>query len=74
MEHPAVAEVVVIPDATAGEVVKAFVAVKDGFEPNDKVIVMATLESEDTSWVADKLPEYAGLNYGSPSEDAVPLT
>jgi hypothetical protein len=28
----------------------------------DKVIVMATLESEDTSWVADKLPEYAGLN------------
>ena len=23
----------------------------------DKVIVMASLESEDTSWVADKLPE-----------------
>jgi acetyl-CoA synthetase len=37
MEHPAVAEVGVIgiPDATAGEVVKAFVAVKDGFVPND---------------------------------------
>lgn len=27
----------------------------------DKIIVMASLESEDTSWVADKLPEYALL-------------
>ena len=37
MEHPAVAEVGVIgiPDPTAGEVVKAFVAVKDGFPPDE---------------------------------------
>jgi acetyl-CoA synthetase len=37
MEHPAVAEVGVIgiPDPTSGEVVKAFVAVKDGFKPSD---------------------------------------
>jgi acetyl-CoA synthetase len=37
MEHPAVAEVGVIgvPDPTAGEVVKAFVAVKDGFAPGE---------------------------------------
>jgi acetyl-CoA synthetase len=37
MEHPAVAEVGVIgiPDETAGEVVKAFVALKDGFEQSE---------------------------------------
>jgi acetyl-CoA synthetase len=37
MEHSAVAEVGVIgiPDPTVGEVVKAFVAVKDGFAPDD---------------------------------------
>ncbi|MCR4283596.1 MAG: acetate--CoA ligase, partial [Bauldia sp.] len=37
MEHPAVAEVAVIgiPDPTAGEVVKAFVALKEGFEPSE---------------------------------------
>ncbi|MCF8156947.1 MAG: acetate--CoA ligase [Rhodoferax sp.] len=37
MEHPAVAEagVIGIPDAMAGEVVKAFVAVKPGFEANE---------------------------------------
>ena len=37
MEHPAVAEagVIGIPDPTAGEVVKAFVALKDGFEPSE---------------------------------------
>lgn len=37
MEHPAVAEVAVIgiPDETAGEVVKAFVALKPGIEPSD---------------------------------------
>ncbi len=37
IEHPAVAEagVIGIPDATAGEVVKAFVALKPGFEPGE---------------------------------------
>ena len=37
MEHPAVAEAGVIgkPDATVGEVVKAFVALKAGFEPTE---------------------------------------
>ncbi len=37
MEHPAVAEAAVIgmPDPTAGEFVKAFVALKGGFEPSD---------------------------------------
>ena len=28
----------------------------------DKIIVMASLESEDTSWVAEELPEYAERN------------
>lgn len=37
IEHPAVAEAAVIgvPDETAGEVVKAFVTLKAGFEPGD---------------------------------------
>lgn len=37
MEHPAVAEAAVIgkPDPTVGEVVKAFVAVKPGYEPTE---------------------------------------
>ncbi|RIK41690.1 MAG: acetate--CoA ligase [Chloroflexi bacterium] len=39
MEHPAVAEAGVIgkPDPVAGEVVKAFVALKDTFEPTDEL-------------------------------------
>jgi acetyl-CoA synthetase len=39
MEHPAVAEVGVIgkPDPMAGEVVKAFVALKAGFAPSDEL-------------------------------------
>ena len=39
MEHPAVAEagVIGIPDAMAGEVVKAFVALKPGFEPDENL-------------------------------------
>ncbi len=39
MEHPAVAEVGVIgiPDETAGEIVKAYVALKPGFEPGEEL-------------------------------------
>src|SRR5574341_355724 len=39
IEHPAVAEAGVIgkPDPIAMEVVKAFVSLKDGYEPNDKL-------------------------------------
>ncbi|TIO05657.1 MAG: acetate--CoA ligase [Mesorhizobium sp.] len=39
MEHPAVAEAAVIgiPDPTVGEVVKAFVALKPGHEPNENL-------------------------------------
>ena len=39
MEHPAVAEVGVIgkPDPLAGEIVKAFVTLQSGYEPNEKL-------------------------------------
>ena len=39
LEHPAVAEAAVIglPDETAGEVVKAYVALKPGFEPSEEL-------------------------------------
>jgi acetyl-CoA synthetase len=39
MEHPAVAEAGVIgkPEPTIGELVKAFVSLKPGYEPNDKL-------------------------------------
>ena len=39
MEHPAVAEVGVIgiPDPLIGQMVKAFVSLKSGYEPNDKL-------------------------------------
>jgi len=51
IEHPAVAEAGVIgkPDPVAMEVVKAFVALKDGFEPDDK------LRREITRFARDKL-------------------
>jgi acetyl-CoA synthetase len=40
MEHPAVAEAGVIgkPDATVGEVVKAFVSLRHGFEPSEALV------------------------------------
>ena len=43
MEHPAVAEAGVIgmPDPVAGEVVKAFVALKAGYEPTDELRLRA---------------------------------
>ena len=39
MEHPAVAEAGVIgkPDPVAGELVKAFVTLRPGFEPDDEL-------------------------------------
>ena len=39
MEHPAVAEagVIGVPDSLAMEVVKAFVSLKDGYEPSDEL-------------------------------------
>jgi acetyl-CoA synthetase len=39
MEHPAVAEVGVIgkPDPLAGEIVKAFVTLQNGYEPDEKL-------------------------------------
>ena len=41
MEHPAVAEagVIGIPDPVAGEVVKAFVALRSGYEENDDLVL-----------------------------------
>ena len=39
MEHPAVIEAGVIgkPDPVAGDVVKAFVSLRDGYEPDDRL-------------------------------------
>jgi acetyl-CoA synthetase len=39
MEHPAVAEagVIGVPERTAGEIVKAYVALKNGFEPSERL-------------------------------------
>jgi acetyl-CoA synthetase len=39
LEHPAVAEAAVIgrPDLVAGEIIKAFVALRDGFAPGDEL-------------------------------------
>ncbi|TPG88367.1 acetate--CoA ligase [Brevibacillus laterosporus] len=40
LEHPAVAEAGVIgkPDPVRGEVIKAFIALRDGYEPSDKLM------------------------------------
>jgi acetyl-CoA synthetase len=38
LEHPAVAEVIGIPDPVAGEMVKAFVALKPGYEPTEQLL------------------------------------
>lgn len=58
MEHPAVAEAGVIgkPDPTVGEVVKAFVSLKAGFEPDEAVLrsLMAHARSRLGAAVAPK--------------------
>ena len=40
LEHPAVAEAGVIgkPDPVRGEIIKAFIAFRDGYEPSDELI------------------------------------
>jgi acetyl-CoA synthetase len=40
VEHPAVVEAAVIgiPDPVAGEIVKAFISIKPGFDPNDALL------------------------------------
>ncbi|RFU66240.1 acetate--CoA ligase [Peribacillus glennii] len=40
VEHPAIAEAGVIgkPDPVRGEIIKAFIALRDGYEPSDKLI------------------------------------
>ena len=40
VEHPAVAEAGVIgkPDPVRGEIIKAFIALRDGYEANDELI------------------------------------
>lgn len=39
VEHPAIAEAGVIgkPDPVRGEIIKAFIALREGFEPSDKL-------------------------------------
>ncbi len=51
MEHPAVAEAGVVgkPDAVVGEIVKAFISLKNGFEPTD------SLKSEIIAFARRKL-------------------
>ena len=63
MEHPAVAEagVIGVPDETAGEVVKAFVALKPGFAPGE------ALEREH----ARPCPQAPGRR-GGPARDRLP--
>jgi hypothetical protein len=38
-----------------------------GSKGGDKVIVMAKMEHEDTSWVAEELPEYVYANWSQQS-------
>ncbi len=75
MEHPAVAEAGVIgtPDPVAGEVVKAFVVLKDGFEASDslrrELLALARTErsSSETANVeittAARMPGSCGLTW-----------
>jgi len=55
IEHPAVAEAGVIgkPDETRGEVVKAFLTLRDGFSPSEE------LKSDIAQFVRQKLAAYA---------------
>jgi acetyl-CoA synthetase len=55
MEHPAVAECAVIgkPDALRGEIVKAFVVLRAGYQPSDE------LSSELTQFVRARLSKHS---------------
>jgi len=69
LEHPAVAEAGVIgkPDPVAGEVVKAFVALKGGFEPGDALRreLLALARTRLGAVVAPKEIAFLGSSQGS---------